>query len=89
MTEQRVAESASSRIVWSTVDGEALLLDTLSGDYFSLNPLATEIWLSLQQGKSPTEIVGAIAKKYMIGEERVYNDMIALLDELRAARLLD
>jgi DNA-binding CsgD family transcriptional regulator len=89
MVEQRVAGSDSSRIVWSSVDGEALLLDTSSGDYFSLNPLGTEIWLYLQQGNSPAEIVEAIAKKYMVGEETVYNDVTALLDDLRAARILD
>jgi hypothetical protein len=53
----------SSNIIWSIVDDEAVLLDTLSGHYFSLNPMATEIWKRLHQGDSIPHIVSTIADK--------------------------
>ena len=68
--------NGSSNIIWSIVDGEAVLLDTSSGHYFSLNPLATEIWQSLHRGDSLQRMVGMIGDKYKVDEEivrRVYH----------------
>ncbi len=79
----------SSNIIWSIVDGEAVLLDTSSGHYFSLNPLATEIWEYLRRGDSIPHIVGMIAGKYRVEEEIVRRDVSELIGELRAAKLWD
>jgi len=77
----------SSNIIWSIVDGEAVLLDTSSGHYFSLNPLATEIWSHLQTGDSVPQIVSTIAGKYSVEEEIVRSDVSDLIGELQAAKL--
>jgi PqqD family protein of HPr-rel-A system len=79
----------SSNIIWSIVDDEAVLLDTLSGHYFSLNPMATEIWKRLHQGDAIPHIVSTIADKCRVDEEVVRRDVNDLLGELRAARLLE
>jgi hypothetical protein len=77
----------SSNIIWSIVDGEAVLLDTSSGHYFSMNPLATEIWSHLQTGNPVPQIVTTIADKYSVEEETVRSDVSELIGELQAARL--
>ncbi len=77
----------SSNIIWSIIDGEAVLLDTSSGHYFSLNPLGTEIWEGLSRGDSIPRIVGTIADKYRVEEETVSRDVSELIGELRAAKL--
>lgn len=83
-----MSESAdSSNIIWSVVDDEAVLLDTSSGHYFSLNPLGTEIWKHLHEGDSIAHIVGTIANKYAVEEEIVRRDVSELIGELRASRL--
>jgi len=89
MMEGRVVSKSnnSSNIIWSVVDDEAVLLDTSSGHYFSLNPLATEIWKHLHRGDSIPHIVGTIADKYAIAEEIVKRDINELIGELQAARL--
>ena len=79
--------NANSNIIWSIVDGEAVLLDTSSGHYFSLNPLATEIWTFLQTGNSVAQIVTTIADKYGVEKEIVRGDVGELIGELEAARL--
>ena len=81
--------SNSSNIIWSVVGDEAVLLDTSSGHYFSLNPLATEIWKHLHEGNSLPHIVGTIADKYGVEEEIVRRDVGELIGDLRGARLLD
>ena len=77
----------SSNIIWSIVDGEAVLLDTSSGHHFSMNPLATEIWAHLQTGDSVPQIVSTIAGKYSVEEEIVRSDVSELIGELQAAKL--
>jgi hypothetical protein len=77
----------SSNIIWSIVDGEAVLLDTSSGHYYSLNPLATEIWQSLQRGDSIPQIVERIASRYGVEVGMVRSDLTELLGELRKARI--
>jgi hypothetical protein len=77
----------TSKIVWSIVDGEAVLLDTSSGHYFSMNPLATEIWAQLVRGDAVPQIVRTIADKYRVEEETVQSDVSELIGELEAARL--
>jgi hypothetical protein len=77
----------SSQILWSVVDGEAVILDTSSGHYFSLNSLATEIWQHLHRGDSASQIAGALAQKYRVEEDVVRRDMDELLLDLRAAKL--
>jgi len=76
-----------SNIIWSIVDDEAVLLDTSSGHYFSLNPLATEIWKRLHRGDSINRIVATIADKYEVEEEVVKRDISELMGELQAAKL--
>jgi len=84
-----VSDSTSpSNIIWSIVDEEAVLLDTLSGHYFSLNPPATEIWQHLHRGNSVSDIVRMLTKKYRMEEEVVRRDVSELITELRTARLL-
>jgi hypothetical protein len=77
----------NSNIIWSILDGEAVLLDTSSGHYFSLNPLATEIWKHLQSGDSIPQIVSSIAHRYSVEEEIVRSDVSELIGELQATRL--
>lgn len=79
----------SPSVIWSVVDGEALLLDSSSGHYFSMNPLATEIWEQLHRKASIAQVVEAIAAKYDVAEEVVRSDVSELVAELRAARLWD
>jgi len=85
---QAVSDSNNpSNIIWSVVDEEAVLLDTSSGHYFSLNPPATEIWEHLHRGYSVSDIVGTLVEKYRVEEEIVRRDVSELITELRVAGL--
>jgi len=88
MAEQGLPGHSPTNIIWSIVDGEALLLDTSSGHYFSLNPIATEIWQRLQQGDSLADLVEVIATKYSVAKETIRRDVDELMSELRAAKIL-
>jgi hypothetical protein len=77
-----------SSVTWRVVDGEALIVDLHTGDYFSLNPVATDIWERLHVGVEPAEIVADIAEKHGIDAATVGADLDDLLAQLREARLV-
>jgi hypothetical protein len=72
-------------LLWRIVGDEALLLDTASGNYFSLDPIGTEIWKRLNYGEAIDEIAPDIARRYGTDETRVRGDVDDLLIELRDA----
>ena len=72
-------------ILWRVVGGEALLLDTISGNYFSLDPIATEIWMRLNKGDEPGQIAGAVSERYSIDAGRARGDIADLMNDLRDA----
>jgi hypothetical protein len=74
-------------LLWRVVGGEALLLDTSSGDYFSLDPIGTEIWTRLNDGEAPEHISSLIAQRYAIDEAVARRDVADLISELHAANL--
>lgn len=78
---------ASSNLIWRVVDDEALILDLSTGIYFSLNPVATEVWQGLQAGQSLAQISGDISQRYGIGEESARADVNQFAEELRQMKL--
>jgi len=77
-----------SNIVWNVVDDEALLLDIETGEYFSLNPVATEIWTRLSEGQSRDTIASMLGEKYEVEPEVIASDIDELLNDLSQAGLL-
>jgi len=72
-------------VLWRVVGDEALLLDTISGNYFSLDPIATEIWVRLTKGDAPEQIASAVGLKYSIDAGRARSDIDDLIADLKDA----
>ena len=69
-------------VVWEVVDGEAVIVDVTTGDYFSLNPVATDVWTSLHRGADVPSIVQATATRYGVDRATVAADVEDLVGEL-------
>jgi Coenzyme PQQ synthesis protein D (PqqD) len=80
---------AGSNLVWRIVDDEALILDLSSGVYFSLNPVATEVWQGLQAGYSLSQIAAEVAHSYGVAEDTVRDDVEHFVEDLKQAKLWD
>jgi len=78
---------AGSNLVWRIVDDEALILDLSSGVYFSLNPVATEIWQGLQAGYTLSQIAAEIAHTYGVADETARQDVEQFVEDLKRAKL--
>jgi hypothetical protein len=74
-------------ILWRVVGDEALLLDTISGNYFSLDPIATRIWNGLVKGESAESIASEIAESYSIDTARARSDIDDLIADLKNANI--
>lgn len=77
------------RVVWGEMDGEALLLDLVSGSYFSLDELGKLIWEKLGDGQTEDEIVQSITESYEVDEATSRADVKEFLEKLQAAGLLE
>jgi hypothetical protein len=83
------SKESESRFVWRIVDDEALIVDLESGGFFSLDRVGTEVWKGLKDGLDLARIVGAIAEKYGVDQQRVQRDVSELLEELNREGLMD
>lgn len=74
-------------VLWRVVGDEALLLDTITGHYFSLNPVATAIWQKLAAGDPPDKVAAEIAERYEINIDVAQRDIEDFLAEMRDANI--
>lgn len=73
----------------TTIDGEAVLLETESGTYFGLNEVATVVWDSLEEPSSVSALRDAILEEYDADPERVQEDLEAVLVKMEDKGLID
>lgn len=76
-------------VAFHHVGEELVLLDLNRGVYFGLDPVGARIWQSLIDGASERDIVVMVESEYEVGLETATEDVRHLLDELRAAGLVE
>jgi len=65
------------------VDGEMVLLDMKSENYFGLDAVASEIWKLLQEGKSLEEILLELMEIYDVDETTLRQDLSNFIEQLQ------
>lgn len=71
-------ESAVSTVV----DGVEILLDSESGNYYSLNSVASDVWRLLEKPATVPEISGRICDDYEVDPDVCTRSVEGLLDDL-------
>ena len=79
---------AADRAVAKVVDGDAIVIDTVTGRYFSLEGTAEAAWSLLVGFHSPAEVAAALGERYETGGADVLADVSRLVEELVAQNLL-
>ncbi|WP_119726785.1 lasso peptide biosynthesis PqqD family chaperone [Thermomonospora amylolytica] len=74
----------------ATADTEygIVLLDERSGDYWQLNPTGALAVRRLLAGDTPEQAAAALAAEFDVTADQALADVRALLEQLRAARLV-
>jgi hypothetical protein len=73
-------------------DEGAVLLSLRAGSYFSLNPVASEIWQMLAKPCRVAQIFASLSKTYSVDTQVVARDVTPFLENLvnhRLARIID
>jgi len=78
----------SPDVVFRDLDGEAVILDLVSGTYFGLNEVGTRIWRLVDEGRDASQIVNVLASEYQADRETIARDITRLIDDLRTRRLI-
>ena len=70
------------------VDGEMVLLDMESENYFGLDEVGTAIWQSMQEYGTLQEVFHAMLEQYDVEEEVLKNDLSDFVNKLLKSGLV-
>jgi PqqD family protein of HPr-rel-A system len=76
-------------VSWRDVGDEAVVLESTTGTYLTLNPTGKLLWRALEQGATEAEMAAMLVEQYGIDEEQAAGDVTAFVDRLRARRLVE
>ena len=77
----------NEEIAWRTIEGEAVLVEPISGVVFVLNGVGSKIWSMLEQPLSSVEIVETISVDYP-SQQKIGVDVRLFLDNLTERGLI-
>lgn len=75
--------------VSTDLDGEVVILDMQSEEYFSLDGVGTRIWEMIETPITVHEILAAILKAYDVEPARAERDLLAVLGEMVQEGLIE
>ena len=64
------------------VDGEMVLLDMESENYFGLDEVGTSIWQAMQENETLKEVLSVLLEQYEVEEEMLVNDLSVFVEKL-------
>ena len=70
------------------VDGEMVLLDMNSENYFGLDAVGTDIWQAMQENTNLNEVLAVLLEQYEVEESVLKADLLAFVVKLQESGLL-
>ena len=71
------------------LEGEAVLLDPVAGEYFSVNPVGAAIWATLAEPRSLASLQGAVLERFAVGADQAWTDLVTFVAELERRGLVE
>src|SRR5947208_323538 len=75
-------------VAWRRVEEESVLLNVDTSEYYSLDPVATQIWEDLGRGEGPEQVAANLASDYGIPKARAVKDTRAFISDLLKESLI-
>lgn len=75
-------------VLFRDLDGEAVLLETVTGRYFGLNEVGTRMWSLLQLHGEIEAVCHALLAEYDAPEDLLREDLLRFVDTLAATGLI-
>ena len=70
------------------VDGEMVLLDMNSENYFGLDEVGTSIWQAMQEKENLKEVFEVLLEQYEVEEDALKKDLVAFVEKLKESGLV-
>jgi ornithine carbamoyltransferase len=78
----------SQSVFAQEVDGEMVLLDMESENYFGLDEVGTAIWQAMQENESLQEVFEVLMEQYEVEAEVLQNDLSEFVEKLLESGLV-
>jgi hypothetical protein len=80
----------SPHVIHETIDGEVIVINLASGNYYSLKGAGADVWDVLQSspGLSESAITAEVARRFDHASEAVVHEIAAFLEQLRREDLV-
>lgn len=65
------------------IHDELMMLNVEQGSYYSLDPIAAEIWLILEQPSRVADLVERLQQRYAVTPEQCQADVLEFLGEMQ------
>jgi hypothetical protein len=76
------------QVINEMIDGEAIMINLVSGSYYSLDSLGGEVWELLEKSQPVDEIVGQLSLRYDASDEVIRSAVENLLEQLSREQLI-
>ena len=80
--------SPSENVSWRKVNGELIVLNLDSGEYFTFQGIAHVLWEYIVQGKTPAEITATVIDEYAVAESSAKADVSQFITSLLEKRVI-
>ena len=78
----------ATQVIDRVVDDETLVIHLPSGNYFSLNAVGTQVWISIDGKRTVRELAEIVSAEYDADLERVQVDVLNLINDLASEGLV-
>jgi Coenzyme PQQ synthesis protein D (PqqD) len=69
-------------IVYSTIDGEVVMMSVAQGEYFGLNAMGSQIWNQLEEPRTIQDLCEALRERFEVSEEQCLEEVTHFLSQL-------
>ena len=78
-----------THVLFTTVDQDAVLLNTLTNKYYTLNEVGARFWNLLSGGKTLREAHQALLEEFEVESPQLEQDLLELVGDLRENGLVE
>lgn len=75
-------------VLFRELDGEGVLLNLETGEYYGLDRVGTEVWRSLSTLQDVESIHARLLEEYEVSPQTLWRDLLELISEMRAKGLV-